>query len=105
MPHVGIERLGARHAQHDRTQHNKRSSRIRQQEVNRIERVDGPQDGGGLRYFEQAEQRQGSEPDQHDGAKPTANPGRSIVLDTKQHDQHHQHDREDKGGQVRGHYL
>ncbi|MNH13209.1 hypothetical protein D3C79_727750 [compost metagenome] len=105
VSHVGIERLGASHAQHHGAQHHEGRSRSRQQEVQGVERVDGCQDGGGLGDFEHAEQCQGGEPDQHDGPEPAPDPGGAVMLDAEQHHQHDQGNGEHERREIRGHDL
>ena len=100
MPHVGIQRLGPGHGQHDRAHGEKRAQPVGQEEVERIERVQGVEDdcrvGGDVH---DPEHRDCREVDQHDRAEKSADAARAMGLDREKPDQDDHRDGHNEGAE------
>ena len=98
MAHVGVERLGAGHREHDRAQREEGAPAVGEEEMDRVQRIDrledDPRRAGDV---DDAEHRDGEEIDEHDRAEQGADPRRAARLDREQADQDGDRDRHDKG--------
>ena len=102
---VGIQSLGARHAQHYRAQNDETGARVGPHETQRVVRAERPQDLRVPHDVRHAQQRDGDKPHQRDGAKKLADAARAALLHGKQAKQHHQRDRDHVVLEVVRHHL
>ena len=91
---VGVQGLGARHAEHHGTQQQKGGTGFFGNESQRIVGTECPQNLGQLHDVPDAQRGQTQEPQQHDGPKPAPNPRRATLLHGKQHEQDAQRQRQ-----------
>ena len=83
MPHVGIQRFGTRHAQHNRAKDEKSGAGRVPHELQRVPGVERQQDlrmGGDLHGAQHANSRK---PDQRDGPEKLAYAARAAFLHEK----------------------
>ncbi len=102
MAHVGVQGLGARDGQEDRTQHQEGGEDADAAELDYqfdgILRHQGHQDVGLVGNMEQAERAQGQEPDDRDRPEEARHIGRALRLDHEQGQQDDGRDRHDQVG-------
>ncbi|MPM32406.1 hypothetical protein SDC9_78968 [bioreactor metagenome] len=101
VAHVGIERLGTRHAQHHRAQDDEAHHRVVEDEAQRIVRAQAHQNAGVLVDVPQPQQPDADEPHQHHRAKELADARRAAFLQHEQCNQHHHGERNNALGKVR----
>ncbi len=102
VSHVRVERLGARHRQEHRTQHQQAGHAVPHQEDHRVIGVERQQDAGDLHELDRAKHRDGGEPDQADRPEPGRHLAGAPRLDQEKPDQDRQRDLEH---QRRGHPI
>ncbi len=105
MAHVGIERLGAGHRQHDRAQRHEGLPAGQLEQADGVARIQGAQHPGMLHDLDQAQDGQGGEPDQHDRPEQLADAGRAAALQHEQKEQDDHRQGHDMGLQSRGRGL
>ncbi len=95
MPHVGVQRFGARdhekHGAHDR----QRDARMRREQRYRVTRRYGDEHFGRSHDLASAEHGERAEPQHHDGAEQSPDPRCAAVLQREQRDQDAERDRQD----------
>ena len=101
MPHVGVERLGARDHEHDGAQSDEPPPRLVEQEPQAGNRRERSQDPRMLRRLDHAGRRQNPEPHHHHRAEQFAHGAGPEALDREQTDDDHERDRDDQSVQVR----
>ena len=90
MTHVGVERLGAGHRQHDRAEIDEGEPLVRHDELDRIVGRQRAQDLGIVRDLVGAERGQDEEPETHDRAEHAADlPGPAHLHPEQDHDDDH----------------
>ena len=87
MPEVGIKRLGAGDGEEHHAKRNQSDDAVLQQEIDAIERIKRPQHARIVSDPEQARQRDGHEPDQHDRAEQSRDLRRAARLCSEQNKQ------------------
>jgi hypothetical protein len=90
MAHIGIQRLAARHRQHDSTQRNKGDPGRVQEHQKRVPGIDGGQDARSVEKRHKAESAQHGEPQQHDGTEQSSYAVCAAILQQEKADQDHQ---------------
>ena len=97
MPHVGVQRLGARHGEDDRAHREEGAHRLVDEEADRVQRVDHRQDDARpVDDVHDAEHRDRDEIEEHDRPEHQADPGRAARLDREQADEDADRDRHDE---------
>ena len=97
VAHVGVERLGPGHRQHDGTQGHERPPAEVPEQGHAVGRVQRAQHVRGLRQLGEAEDREDAEPEQHHRPEPAADAGRAAALDQEQRHQHADRERQHVG--------
>ena len=97
VAHVGVERLGSRHRQHDGAQRHEGLRARDLEEAERAERVERLEHARVLDDLVEAEHAQDREPGQHDRPEQLADHRRPPALDQEQRHQHHGGERHDVG--------
>ena len=90
MAHVGVERFGAGHGEHDRAQHQEPGESVIEQEANAVPRVQRAQDGWLAADLEDPERRDRPEPHEHDRAEDAAQPRGAVLLEEEQQEEDEQ---------------
>jgi hypothetical protein len=90
---VGVQRLGASHAQHHRAQDDEGGARLGHREAQGVQRVQRLQDAGLAQDLHHPQQRQHCKPHQGDGPEETADTAGAALLHREQGEQDHQRQR------------
>ena len=101
VAHVGVERLGAGDAQHDRAERHERDARVREQEHQRVVRRERFQDRGVVADVHQPEHCEHREPQHHHRPEELADALGAVALEQEQGGQHDQRDRHDPAVEAR----
>jgi hypothetical protein len=102
---VGIERLGAGHAEHHRPEGDERNRRMAEQEQQRVVRRERLQDRDVVANVGQAEHCKDDEPHRHHRAEQPADALGTVTLEEKESGENDERDRHDPGVQSRGRDL
>ena len=105
MPHVGIQRLGPGHRQHNRAEIDERQPLMRSDELHGVMRRKRPQHQRILRDLIQSERGQHHEPDAHHRAEHLADLPRAARLHSEQDADDHHGNRHDDRMELRIHDL
>ena len=84
---VRVERFATGRNQKDRSENEKGAKAVVDEEVQRVERIDGDQNTGVLNDAANAEDGDGREPDERDGSEHRPDAGRAAALKEEQPDQ------------------
>ena len=97
MAHVGVERLGPGHGEHDGAERHESLPAGVPEQAERVARIERGEHGRVLHDLGEAEQPEGREPDQHHRAEQRPDAGRAAALDEEEAEQHEGRDRDDVG--------
>ena len=95
VSHVRVERLGARHREHDRAEREKSDAAVVGEELQAVQRIQRGENARFFRDFPQAQAADRHEPDAHDRAERRADSSRAKALYSEQHEQDHHGHRHD----------
>ena len=99
MAHVGIERLGPRHCQHDRAQRQERGPAVGGEEAHSVQWVQRVEDHRRIvEDVDDAQHRDGEEVEDHDRAEQRADLGGAAALNHEQADQQQEEPERDDAG-------
>src|SRR5215471_9457031 len=87
MPHIGIKRLSPGHCQNNRPEQQKRLPGIGHDQSDCVTRIESLEDRRVPRDLDEAQQTDGTEPDDDDGAEEPTNAARAVTLEYKERDQ------------------
>jgi hypothetical protein len=101
MAHVRVERLGARHRQHDRGERDERDAAVRGEKLHPVARRQRAQDAGVVRHLHGTHPAEHAEPDHHHRPEQVADDARAKALDREQHAEDRHRDRQHQRVQAR----
>ena len=105
MPHIGVQRFAASHAQHHGPQNNEGDAGVVQAKAPGVVGREGPQNLRMLGNMQQPQSRNGQEPQHHHRAKKFANASSPCFLHKEQGEQHQQGQRDDVGLELGRHHF
>jgi hypothetical protein len=65
MSHIGVKRFGSGHCQYDRAKQHKTPPGIEQDQIDRVARIESPDDGGITDNFDRTKEADRDEPDDY----------------------------------------
>ena len=105
MSHIGVERLGAGHRQHDRAEGEEGKRRVIHEKPDRVLRVDRGEHAGLACDAQRAQDRDHDKPQAHHGTEQRTDAAGAVTLDREQRDENGDRRRHDERVQSRCHDL